>query len=85
MDKKADAWKNFQDEMKDKRTSRKTPTLRHFLLVFLLVAQGLLWSWWGFFLRWSNRICHTDLEQSVRGVLQKSCYATRVNILEKHM
>ena len=49
MDKKADAWKNFQDEMKDKRTLKKTPTLRHFLLVFLLVAQGPLWSWWGFF------------------------------------
>ena len=38
MDKKADAWKKFQNEMKDKRSSKKKRTLLHLLSVFLLVA-----------------------------------------------
>ena len=38
MDKKADAWKKFQNEMKDKRSSKKKRTLLHFLLVFLLAG-----------------------------------------------
>ena len=36
MDKKPDAWKKFENEMKDKRNSKKKHTLLHFLLVFLL-------------------------------------------------
>ena len=38
MNKKADAWKQFQNEMKDKRSSKKKRTLLHFLLVFLLAG-----------------------------------------------
>ena len=38
MDKKADAWKKFQNEMKEKRSSKKKRTLLHLLSVFLLVA-----------------------------------------------
>ena len=43
MDKKADAWKKYQNEMKDERSSKKKRTLLYFLLVFL-VAQGAFWS-----------------------------------------
>ena len=38
MNKKADAWKQFQNEMKDKRSSKKKCTLLHFLLVFFLAG-----------------------------------------------
>ena len=38
MDKKADAWKKFQNEMKDKKSPKKKSTLFHFLLVFLLAG-----------------------------------------------
>ena len=38
MDKKTDAWKKFQNKMKDKRSSKKTSTLLHFLIVFLLAG-----------------------------------------------
>ena len=38
MDKKADAWKKFQNEIKDKRSSKKKCTLLHLLSAFLLVA-----------------------------------------------
>ena len=35
MDKKADAWKKFQNEMKDKRSSKKKRTLLHLLSVLV--------------------------------------------------
>ena len=38
MDKKADAWRKFQKDMKDKRSSKKKRMLLHFVLGFLLVA-----------------------------------------------
>ena len=41
---KADAWKKIQEEMKDRRTSKKNRMLLHFLLDFLLVGQWSLWS-----------------------------------------
>ena len=39
IDKKAVAWKKFQNKMKDKRSSKKNCTLVHFLLVFLLAGH----------------------------------------------
>ena len=38
MDKKADAWKKFHNEMKDERSSKKKRTLFHILLTFRLVG-----------------------------------------------
>ena len=36
--KKTDAWKKFQNELKDKRSSKKKRSLLHFFLVFFLVG-----------------------------------------------
>ena len=44
MGKKADAWKKYQNEMKDERSSKKKRTLLYILLIFFLVAQGAFWS-----------------------------------------
>ena len=44
MDKKADAWKKYQNEMKDERSSKKKRTLLYILLIFFLVAQGVFWA-----------------------------------------
>ena len=38
MNKKADAWKKFHNEMKDERSSKKKRTLFHILLAFRLVG-----------------------------------------------
>ena len=40
MDKKPDAWKKNENEIKYKRSSKKKRTLLHFFLVFLLVVQA---------------------------------------------
>ena len=44
MEKEANAWKKYENEIKDERSSKKKRTLLYFLLVFLLVAQGAFWS-----------------------------------------
>ena len=44
MDKKADAWKKFHNEMKEEISSKKKLTLLHILLAFRLVWQGAFWS-----------------------------------------
>ena len=43
IDKKADDWKIFQNEMEDKEIKKKRRTLLHFLLVFRLAAQSECW------------------------------------------
>ena len=44
MDKRPDVWKKFQNEMKDKRSSKKKRKIINFLLVFFIVAYGARWS-----------------------------------------
>ena len=44
IDKKADDWKIFQNEMEDKEIKKKRRTLLHFLLVFRLAAQSKCWQ-----------------------------------------
>ena len=44
MDKKADTWKKFQNEMKDKRSSKKELTLLHFLLVGYFGLSGAFFA-----------------------------------------